>query len=326
MTEPALVRYRGRVYDSARWAGFELRSDDIIISTPPKCGTTWTQMICAVLVLQSPELDRPLAVLSPWFDMVTRARLEVVADLEAQRHRRIIKTHTPLDGLPHRDGVTYICVGRDPRDVALSMDNHLSNMDLQAFLAARERGARIDGISPEPFPASPDDAAPVDLRERFWRWVDDDTPPTEVSSSLRRTLHHLETFWMVRDDPHVVLLHFDDLKADLEGSMRALATRLGIEVPAPLWPELVAAATFDQMRAKAAKTVPRTPEGSLWQDDGRFFHRGTSGQWRELLDDDDQERYRERVRGLVGSDLAAWMHPTDPTWTGRPDARATARE
>src|SRR5215475_10640173 len=92
-----------------------------------KCGTTWTQMICALLILQEPELPLPSDTLSPWIDMVTRARTDVFADLEAQTHRRFIKTHTPLDGIPSDPVVTYICVGRDPRDVGLSMDRHIGN-------------------------------------------------------------------------------------------------------------------------------------------------------------------------------------------------------
>ena len=47
-------RYEGVVFDSSRWDGFALRPGDIVISTPPKCGTTWTQMICALLILQEP--------------------------------------------------------------------------------------------------------------------------------------------------------------------------------------------------------------------------------------------------------------------------------
>ena len=141
-----MLRYEGTVYDSSRWDGFELRPGDIIISTPPKCGTTWTQMISALLVLQEPELPLPLDSLSPWIDMMTRARTEVFSDLAAQTHRRFIKTHTPLDGIPNDPTVTYICVGRDPRDVALSMDHHIDNMDFGAFLEARERAAAIDGI------------------------------------------------------------------------------------------------------------------------------------------------------------------------------------
>ena len=45
VSDAELVRQRSMVYDSARWTGFSLRPDDIVVSTPPKCGTTWTQMI-----------------------------------------------------------------------------------------------------------------------------------------------------------------------------------------------------------------------------------------------------------------------------------------
>ena len=73
-------RYQGVVDDSILGPdGFQLRPGDIIISTPPKCGTTWTQTICASAVLQEPELPLPLDSLSPWIDMVTRARTEVFA-------------------------------------------------------------------------------------------------------------------------------------------------------------------------------------------------------------------------------------------------------
>src|SRR3954447_13884664 len=227
-------RYEATVYDSSRWDGFELRSGDIIISTPPKCGTTWTQMICALLILQESELPLPLDTLSPWIDMVNRSRRELFADLEAQTHRRFIKTHTPLDGIPNDPRVTYICVGRDPRDVALSMDRHIDNTDIGAFLEARERSAAIDGIELGPLHRPP--PRPDGEWDRFWQWVDDDTPSTHVGSSLRRTVEHVQTFRDAIDDLDVLFLHYDDLKADLEGQMRLVAARLGIDVDEPRWP------------------------------------------------------------------------------------------
>src|SRR4029077_1252897 len=167
-----------------RWDGFELRPDDIIISTPPKCGTTGTQMIVALLIFQTPGLPRPLSKLSPWLDMRTRARRDVVADLGAQAHRRFIKTHTPLPGLPIASGVTYVCVGRDPRDVSLSMSDHIANMDFAAVIAASTAAAAIDGV-PMPSPPAP---PPADLdrsdRASFWRWVLDDSDPTQNTSTL----------------------------------------------------------------------------------------------------------------------------------------------
>jgi aryl sulfotransferase len=298
-------RYVGTVFDSSRWDGFELRPGDIVISTPPKCGTTWTQMICALLVLQEPDLPLPLDTLSPWIDMVTRARKEVFADLAAQTHRRFIKTHTPLDGIPNDPTVTYICVGRDPRDVALSMDRHIDNMDIGAFLEARERAATIDGI--ELAPLHPPRPRPDRERDRFWRWVDDETPSTQSGSSLRFTVEHLQTFRNAADDLDVVSLHYDDLQADLEGQMQQLAAHLGIEVDEDRWPRLIQAATFESMRSRADKTVPGGGR-EHWIEPAAFFSRGTSGQWRDLFDDADRARYAARVRSLASDDLVAWLH------------------
>jgi aryl sulfotransferase len=298
-------RYEGTVFDSSRWEGFELRPGDIIVATPPKCGTTWTQMICALLVLQEPELPLPLDTLSPWIDMVTRARKEVFADLAAQTHRRFIKTHTPLDGIPNDPTVTYICVGRDPRDVALSMGHHIDNMDIGAVLQARERAATIDGVELGPLPPRP--PRPDGERDRFWRWVDDETPSTQAGgTSLRFTVEHLQTFRNAGDDLDIVLVHYDDLKADLEGQMRKLAAHLEIEVDQDRWPRLVRAATFESMRSRADTTVGAGR--AHWIEPAAFFRRGTSGQWRDLLDDADLARYAARVRALAPDDLVEWLH------------------
>jgi hypothetical protein len=138
--------------------------------------------------------------------------------------------------------------------------------------------------------------------------VDDAEAPTETASSLLRTLRHLGSFWAVRHEPAVVLLHYDDLTADLEGEMRALARRLGIEVHEGAWPALVEAAGFDSMRSRAEALAPSSFGRTLWRDPEQFFRAGTSGQWRDLLDEADLDRYRRRVRALVDPDLARWAH------------------
>src|SRR5437588_2663403 len=207
MQSEALVRYHNFVFDSARWEGFDFRRDDIVISTPPKCGTTWTQMICALLIFQTTTFDRPLDVLSPWVDMLTRDRDTVVGELEAQRHRRFIKSHTPLDGLPFDERVTYICVSRDPRDVAFSWDNHMANMDFMAFLSARQAAVGLDDVADLLAQGPP--VRPEDEAERFWAWVDGDEPAELSMPSLLTTLHHLQTFWDAREEPNVILLRYE---------------------------------------------------------------------------------------------------------------------
>ena len=294
------VRYVTPIFDSRRWDGFQFRSGDIVISTPPKCGTTWTQMMCALLIFQTTTFDRNLDLISPWLDMLTRPLDSVVADLDAQTHRRFIKTHTPLDGLPFDERVTYIGVARDPRDVALSWDNHLANADMVAFMTARANAVGSDGLDELAARYTP----PADnVRDRFWDWIENPDEP-----SLRATLHHLETFWEVRDRPNVVLLHYGDLQDDLDGQMRVLADRLGITVPADRWPELVDAATFDSMRARADVLAPDTTN-RIWLDNQQFFNKGTSGQWHDVITDDrDTARYAARIGELASAELSEWVH------------------
>ena len=300
-----LRRYKSPVQDSARWDGFEFRPDDIIISTPAKSGTTWTQMMCALLVFQTPELPRPLDELSPWLDMLTRKQADVFAELDAQTHRRFIKTHTPLDGMPYDERVTYICVGRDPRDVGLSWDNHVENTDIIALFTARAEAVGLDDIA-DLLAEGPPPRAETQA-ERFWVWVDDEQP-IEEWFSLANTLHHLQTFWDVRDRSNIVLLHYDDLQADLEGQMRALAARLDIEVAENLWPDLVKAAGFQHMKANAERVAPDVTH-KIWIDTGRFFNAGTSGQWQRILTTDaDVDRYFTRANALASPDVIAWAH------------------
>ena len=89
-------------------------------------------------------------------------------------------------------------------------------------------------------------------------------------------LWHLSDAWARRREPNVVLVHYDDLSADLEGETRRLAARLGITVAEARWAQFVEAARFERMRARADQLAP-DPVGVL-EDRGRFFRRGPQGQ------------------------------------------------
>ena len=296
-------RYHGFIDDSDRWNELDLRDGDIIIDTPPKCGTTWMQMCCALLIFQQPELPRPLSDLSPWVDMLTWPIDELVALLDAQTHRRFMKTHTPLDGVPWDPKLTYICVGRDPRDAMLSMESHMANMDMNAVLAAREKAVGLDDLDPSQMPTPP----PDDPIERFWWWVDDRSPADARVLGLAGVLEHLQTFWDRRDEPNVALFHYSDLRADLDGQMRRLAHVLDIEVPGHRWDELVHAASFAEMKQRADVLVPDLEHG-IWHDNSQFFDQGRSGRWHALIGDDALPRYDARVAELVSPELAHWAH------------------
>jgi len=296
----ALVRYRSLVADSARWDGFALRPGDIVISTPAKCGTTWMQMLCALLIFDGPRFPAPLDELSPWLDMCNQPLADVRAKLAAQTHRRFIKTHTPLDGVPLRDDVTYVVVGRDPRDVAVSMEHHLANMDFDHFLALRTHVMGTDGLEEFQRPAPDDDPG-----ERFRAFMRSE--PSGGPHGLASIVHHLTTAWGRRHAGNVLLVHYADMKADLVGELLRLAAALAIPLARAHAVELAAEASLDRMRVRASELAPASSQAN-WKDPRAFFRRGGFGEWRARIDERDAAEYEGRVAALAAPDLAAWMH------------------
>jgi aryl sulfotransferase len=289
------ARYRSDDEDSARWVGFPFRQGDIVISTRSKHGTTWMQMIAALLVFQTPDLPAPLGELSPWLDWLIAPRDEVYARLAAQPHRRFIKTHTPLDGIALDALATYIVVARHPLDAAVSLYHQGNNLD-------RDRMRELLGTS-EPAEPTPVRAS---LHDWLLAWIGSSARPEDELDSLPGVLWHLSDAWARRGDPNVVLVHYDDLVADLDGEMRRLAALLGVTVPDEIWPDLVTAATFASMRARAEQAAPNA--SSVLKDSAAFFRRGTSGAGREVLSNDELAGYRERTAQLAPPELLAWLH------------------
>src|SRR5579864_769653 len=105
--------------DSTIWNDFAFRDDDIIIATYGKSGTTWTQQIVAQILL-GPDPELPVAELSPWLDLRVPPKHVKLPEVEAQTHRRFVKTHLPVDALRFSDKARYIFIGRDGRDVMWS--------------------------------------------------------------------------------------------------------------------------------------------------------------------------------------------------------------
>lgn len=147
-----------------------------------------------------------------------------------------------------------------------------------------------------------------DLHEWLTAWVERDVTPQESLDSLPGVIHHLVDAWG-RSADRVVLVHYDDLLADLPGKMKWLAWRLGIEVPHDRWPELVEAARFDAMRERAALLVP--DRLGVLKDPNRFFRAGRSGAGEDVLDGKELSRYEQRVSSLAPPEVVRWLH--DPT-------------
>ena len=258
------------------------------------------QTIVGVLLLDRTDLGAPIGTISPWLDMLTRSEAEVFGLLEGQTHRRFIKTHTPLDGVPLRDSVTYIAVVRHPLDVALSDRDHSANMREER--AVELRVAVAGPVDPEPV-EEPEPEEPA----AYLRWfIDNDEPPTGSGPhGLDDYCQQIRTYWDARDAPNVHLFHYADMWADLDVEMRRVAAALGAPIDEERWPGFVEAAGFTSMKSRAADTAPDAHMG-IWVSPEGFFRSGGTRDWASLLSPDDISHFEERLRDLAG-DAADWV-------------------
>ena len=224
-------------------------------------------MLCALLIFDGPAFPAPLDEVSPWLDICIRPLAEVTAALAAQTHRRFIKTHTPLDGLPWHADVTYLVVGRDPRDVAISFEHHAANMDFERFLELRAAAVGNADLAELPQRRVPSE----DPVERFRTFLADETPG--APPTLASVLHHLDTGWQRRREPNVALFHYADLQADLRVSCSAWRASSGSRAHRNArvssrrrraWPGC----------ASAVPTSRRTHRRERWKDVSAFFRSG----------------------------------------------------
>lgn len=296
MSEDQLVwpkksrEFHNHHFDSTIWNDYKFREDDIVISTYAKSGTTWLQQIVAQLLFPAQE-DMEVAEMSPWMDVRVPPKEVKLPAVEAQTHRRFIKTHLPVDALVFSPQAKYIYIGRDGRDVVWSMYNHHANANDLWYEALNDTPGRV----------GPPIEKPVDdVGQYFREWLADDGYPWWPF------WENVRTWWAIRDLPNVLFLHFADLKADMPGEIRRVAEFLDITIDEEKWPQMLEYCSFDYMKKNATKSVPLG--GAFWDAGAQvFIHKGTNGRWRDVLTAEDCAAYEDRARKELGDDCASWL-------------------
>ena len=277
-------------FDSTIWNDFRFRDDDIIIATYGKAGTSWTQqMIAQMMFGGDPELA--VAEMSPWLDLRVPPKQVKLPEVEAQTHRRFMKTHLPVDALVFSPQAKYIYIGRDGRDVVWSLYNHHANANDLWYDALNNTPGRV---------GPPIERPPEDIRQYWQDWMDKDGFP------FWSFWENVRSWWAIRDLPNVMMIHFTDLKRDMPGEMRKIAAFLDIEIDETRWDTIVEYCTFDWMKANATKSVPLG--GAFWDAGAEvFINKGVNGRWKDTLTAEDNARYEAMARSELGDACAQWL-------------------
>jgi hypothetical protein len=226
---------------------FSIRSTDIFIVSYPRSGTTWVQMIVYQLCSGGDRNFEHISDVSPFYDRM-RARDGASHLLEGTTSRRIFKSHLPYGSIP-KGKCRYIYVMRNGEDVAVSY-YHFYRSHL-----------RFHGKFAEFFDNF------LQGKVQYGNWVD-----------------HVVGWWSHRQDTNILLLHYEDLLADLPGSVRRIAEFCQLEVDEGALPSIVEACTFDSMK------VNERQFDHVWEvlsdlrlSPNAFLREGKAGQGKQVL-------------------------------------------
>jgi len=114
----------------------------MILGTYAKAGTTWMQQIVAQLLFDG-DPNLAVAQMSPWLDLRVPPKEVKLPWVEAQTHRRLLRTHLPVDALRFSPKAKYIFIAGDGRDVLWRMYNHHANANQSWYDALNNTPGRV---------------------------------------------------------------------------------------------------------------------------------------------------------------------------------------
>ncbi len=239
--------YSSTLTESALWSHFQPRPGDVVVTTPPKSGTTWMQGILALLISGDPMVDANPSERSPWFDNKMADIEEKVERLASQSGQRHVKTHTPVDGIPIWKELRYITVYRHPIDVHFSARKHVANYSPEV--------AEAFGLDDKMYPPDPRDSFRIFLG-------DGDVE----HGSLKGIVNHFLQTLQVEPRENFLRVHYSDMKRDLAAHMELVAKHIGVSHAPDVMASLVDAASFRNMKANADRFALVAGEG-FWRSD-----------------------------------------------------------
>jgi aryl sulfotransferase len=276
--------YLGPCTNTEIWDQFQLRSGDVVLSTPPKSGTTWSQAILMMLIHQQAVADRTVWNDSLWLDCNFRDQKELARRLEDQPHRRCIKSHTPLDGICYSPDATYITVYRHSIDVHFSLERHVANM----------KHDWLDFLFPE---------SPASGFKRFLH-----NPTTDMGTddlTLASICCHYQSFRDWAHLPNVHFFHYADMKRNPRKQIMRFAEILGLEPADSLLSAIVQASSFGQMKQVTRETAQ--PADGAFTDPEDFLDTGSSNKWEGRLSNDELMAYHASFSDLMGDADRQWL-------------------
>jgi aryl sulfotransferase len=288
-SKPTMV-LKSDLVDSSRWNFFLPRTNDIIISSYPKCGTTWVEHIALYLThltQQLPLIDET----SHWLEYCFKRNRpgdaypieDAIKNAESQNHQRLFKTHLPPSYLPVYPQVKYLVVGRDARDCFMSYLNH---QEARGWLKKD-----------------------YDISITWQEWLFEPHKSSKYPILSRNGKHPFfdfyEHWFEYYTQQNILFVHYSDLKKNLPSEIRKIAEFLEIDINEHQLNWCAKSTSFDFMKENAEKLLPTMDyfEGGA----KAFIFKGINGRWKEHFTSNDLSLYQEVISSQTSIACKEWL-------------------
>jgi aryl sulfotransferase len=268
---------------------------DIVVADPFKAGTTWTQRILQQILSNGEEHDAGLSDTSPWLDSSWGKHAEMLATLKEQREagtRRVIKSHVPADALPIARAARYVFIGRNGKDLGISFHNYLHHFAESTMTEINRIHSEWSG---DPTPL----VIPEDMQQFFDLWLDTD------GYQCCDLFDIMASWWKLKDEPNILLVHYKNLKDDLPGQIARIATFLSVDPELLRMDAIVEHCSFEYMSGRADKMAPFG--GEHMSSAKAFFDKGPKRDFRTELTLEQIERFDRKALDKLGKKCAQWL-------------------
>ena len=281
------------IYDNTLfWEKYTKRDDDIIIASTIKSGTTWLQQIVTQIVFEG-KYEGKITDISLWVDSQrTMNECKILEIIDNQTHRRIFKTHSMYDDVcvNMNEKNKYIFITRDFRDVVWSWFNHIQIDPLKDIdeLFGEVNKARDEKELWDILMNTKHIFRSKSKKSMTWTYFD------TVSSWIKR-----------RDMNNVLIIHYNNLKQDLDCCVKNIARFLGYNHSDQIIDDIVKHSTFDWMKTSAEKYAPASfiNKGTY----RTFINKGINKRWCDTLSEEDNKEYDDLLREFVDESYIDWI-------------------